>query len=77
MDNPLTAIRQKCGWSLTELALALGVAYARVWEVERGLPRMLPRGIREGLRRLGVNPEEADRQYVVWRQQAAERLGRP
>lgn len=71
MENPIRVLREEQGHSRARMARLLGVTYWVLRELERGYHREVPQGVREGLRRLGVDPDQMASRYQDWRDKPA------
>lgn len=67
-QNPVTALRERRGWSRKELALRCGLSYGQVTAVELGHPRRLPPGVLQAFEALGEDPGELAAAYQAWRE---------
>ncbi|HEY8393615.1 MAG TPA: helix-turn-helix transcriptional regulator [Thermaerobacter sp.] len=67
-QNPITAYRERRGWTRRELALRTGLGYTQLTAVELGHPPRLPPGVLQAFEALGEDPGELAAAYQAWRE---------
>lgn len=77
MDNPITELRLALGLSRRDFALALGVGYNALNQLERGHPRRIPTGILSALEAAGHDAAQLDARYRAWREERRRELLAP
>lgn len=74
MKNPIQVIREEHNLSRTEFSVVCGVVSESVRQIERGTIRNIGPSFREGLERLGYDPEKVYQDLQEWLEQYKEEI---
>lgn len=72
LKNPVKQLRDSLGMSRHQFARAFDLAYATVAICEYGVSRHIPGSIVAVLREHGIDLQQAENEYQVWREQFRE-----
>lgn len=73
IKNPVTEYRQERNWNTRELSMVVGVSYATVIGLEKGLPRKIPEKVLARLKASGA-PDDLGVRYEQWREVEGNKL---
>ncbi len=72
--NPMVAFRKKLGLSVCDFAIAAGVNYSIVWNLEHGLTANVPLSIMNAVNKIGYDADKLADDYLRWRSESQKRI---
>jgi transcriptional regulator with XRE-family HTH domain len=74
--HPVTEARENLGLTRSQLALACGISYFTLSQVESGLIRNIPKRLKRMFRRAGMDTGALDLLVAIWREQQSREFTR-
>ena len=69
MRNPFERLQEESGATSGGMGLAMGLTAQELYHLRKGTTRTIPPRVLGGLRAVGVNPEDFQREYEQFREE--------